>query len=61
MWKNYVEVCQEAQCTSSWTRALLSPKEQEEYLRTLVLRLSQEKIYWRQYVYFEPIPEFFLL
>jgi hypothetical protein len=42
---------------SSRTRGLLSPEEREEYLSTIVPRLSQEKIYWRQYVYFEPIPK----
>jgi hypothetical protein len=61
MWTNSVEVCQGAQRTSSWTRGLLSPEEQEEYLSTIVPRLSQEKVYWRQYVYFKPIPIFFWL
>jgi hypothetical protein len=61
MWTNSVEVCQGAQCTSLWTRGLLSPEEREEYLSTIMPKLSQEKIYWRQYVYFEPIPEFFWL
>jgi hypothetical protein len=33
MWTSNVEVCQRAQCTSSWTRGLLSPEEREEYLK----------------------------
>jgi hypothetical protein len=61
MWTNSVKVCQGAQRTSSWTRGLLSLEEQEEYLSTIVPRLLQEKIYGRQYVYFEPIPEIFWL
>jgi hypothetical protein len=47
MWTNMVEICQGAQCTSLWTRGLLSPEEREEYLSTIVPKLSQEKIYWR--------------
>jgi hypothetical protein len=61
MWTNRVEVCQGPQCTSLWTRGLLSPEEREEYLSTIVPKLSHEKIYWRQYVYFEPIPKKFQL
>jgi hypothetical protein len=61
MWTNIVEVCQRAQRTSSWTRGLLSPEERKEYVSTIVPRLSQEKNYWQQYVYFEPIPEKFRL
>jgi hypothetical protein len=61
MWMNSVEVCQRAQRTSTWTRGLLSPEELEEYLSTIVPKLLQEKIYWRQYVYFEPIPKKFQL
>jgi hypothetical protein len=61
MWMNTVEVCQGAQRTSLWTQGLLSPEVWEEYLRTIMPRLSQEEIYWRQYVYFEPIPEKFRL
>jgi hypothetical protein len=57
MWTNSVEVCQRAQRTSSSTRGLLSPEEREEYLSTIVPKLPQEKIYWRQYVYFDPIPK----
>jgi hypothetical protein len=57
MWTNRVEVCQRAQCTSTWTRGLLSLEEREEYLSTIVPKLLQDKISWQQYVYFEPIPE----
>jgi hypothetical protein len=45
MWMNSVEVCQRAQCTSSWTPGLLSPEEREEYLNHNHPRLPQEKIY----------------
>jgi hypothetical protein len=57
MWTNSVEVCQRTQRTLSMTRGLLSPEEREEYISTIVPKLLQEKVYWRQYVYFEPIPK----
>jgi hypothetical protein len=40
-----VEVCQEAQRISSWTRGLISSEELEKYLSTIVPRLLQEKFF----------------
>jgi hypothetical protein len=59
MWTNSVEVRQRTQCTSSMTRGLLSPEEREEHLSIIMPKLLQEKVYWRHYVYFEPIPKKF--
>jgi hypothetical protein len=43
IWMNGTGSYERAQCTSSWTRGLLSPEGLEEHLSTIMPKISQEK------------------